>query len=116
MLSKPQIQNLSDTELNRAMIWLYWEGTIEHIDGPAYGLIYYREVCMNYEEDINYLADYNLLIPLAIKANLNIDFIDYGSHSSTAVHHDGYVVFAGGDNPQRSICESLVYLRVQDVF
>lgn len=64
------IQTLSDTELNRAMIWLY----------PPSEMV-----------EINYLTDWNLTMPLAVKEGLDIAFI-IGRASCGASFLNNYVI------------------------
>jgi len=62
-LTREQVSQLSDVELNLAMIWLYWDKKIQKN---------YTYMCSLYKfgllkTKIEYLTDYNLTMPLVIK-------------------------------------------------
>jgi len=109
-MTPEQVSALSDTELNRAMIWLYpredflWEDSIGTV------LIDYMSTVLV----LDYLGDWSLLMPLAVEHNLQIDLYQNSKTGEvTAFSVMGH--FAGIDkNPLRAICECLVLIALAD--
>lgn len=112
-MTPEQVSALSDTELNRAMIWLYYTDEIwtdyESADSP-FGVD-------NQDQElifpINYLEDWSVTMPLAVENELNIDFINSeGFKSCDAMLSPS---LASQDvNPLRAICEVLVLIKCQN--
>ena len=103
-LTLKQISKLSDTELNRAMIWLYSNVT------NMYQIVMHDDfIYVDYDSDnaINYLSDYNLTMPLAFSNWLTIGFFN----DSAYVDSDG--LDAVSANPLRAICEVLVVIALE---
>jgi len=108
-LTREQISQLSDVELNRAMIWCYPDK--RNYDG------YYDEY-MGYD----YLTDYNLTMPLAIKLGvcltLDKDY-DIWDASETCDLNAMYVddiewgEIASNKDPLRAICEVLLMIAME---
>ena len=97
---------LSDTELNRAMIWLYpredflWEDSIGTV------LIDYMSTVLV----LDYLGDWSLLMPLAVEHNLSIDFFC----GDTYAHQSGFGIhLLDRENPLRAICCALVQIAME---
>ena len=102
---------LTDTQLNRAMIWLYSKSRFIHKDysiGDVVGnLIWTREV--------NYLADWNLTMPLAHIKGLELFLTDgvIGSRASYGAGFLGNYISTRNKNPLRAICEVLVMIKME---
>lgn len=102
-LTKQQISELTDTQLNRAMLdnyMSYWNSDKDILKAVKEG-------------DFNFLKDWNLLIPIAHKNNLCIEMYnksDYPHDTCEAITMQSDGVFKS-DNPARAICEALVYLK-----
>lgn len=92
---------LTDTELNRAMIWLYPEK--ENYDG------YYDEY-MGW----NYVEDWNLTMPLVIQHEIFIGPVNQGelwfAHDNICNRFRAY-----DDSPLRAICQVLVQIRMEEM-
>jgi len=109
-MTPSQVSALTDTELNRAMIWLYLSSSDEY-DESKWGWrdklgVVSRGAYENYFE-ADYLTDYNLTMPLAVENMLTIAIF------KESVHVDDYIFayFAEAEDPSRTlraICEVLV--------
>lgn len=120
-LTKQQISELTDTQLNRAMIWCYPDqpaltfrgaatykyGGIKdpvgvHIAIPDVGrfdeLVY-----------VNFLEDWNLLMPLVVENRIEYT-IDY--MGCITIYSDDGALVSLSESLQRAYCEALVYLKV----
>jgi len=89
-----QVNRLTDVELNQAMIWLYPPSAID-----MYAVGRYK---------LEYLSDWNLTMPLAKAANLQIQF-----HSPTMVNDWMLGFESTNKNPLRAICEVLVMIKLE---
>jgi len=107
-MTPEQVSALSDNELNRAMIWLFCnefkEGypELEFIEDSG------SVVSMDlgeYTWEPNYIEDYNLTMPLALDAALDIELMTI---TRVSEGYDGKV--ARNKNPLRAICECLVLI------
>ena len=105
-MTPEQVSALSDTELNRAMIWLYAKNRFidrEYKVADVIGnLRWYRAA--------DYLADWNLTMPLAVENCiwLQPDCIGDGKlHAYDDTHS------TSNKNPLRAICEVLVLIKYQ---
>ena len=105
-MTPTQVSELSDTELNRAMIWLYppnWLRFNPHKDA------YITRARLAHRWDLNYLADYNLTMPLAVENDLFTESL----HS---MNLKGLAGTMAGDTTAhcttllRAICEVLVLI------
>lgn len=98
---------LSDTELNRAMAWLFpesykglkWDcsissymGFIKIGGGAGLGVV-------------DFLSNYDLTMPLAVRRGINIGYIHY-----LTVAKSGTLIESINENPLRAICEVLVQI------
>ncbi len=106
-LTREQVSQLSDVELNLAMIWLYWDKKIQKN---------YTYMCSLYKFGLTgriyeYLTDYNLTMPLAIKQELEVDF----NKNSTIVFDfiSNIRLELGSQNPLRAICEVLLMIAME---
>ncbi len=115
-LTREQVEALTDTELNRAMIWCY-PSTGEFWSDPETGTNYSWD---KYElEQLHYLDDYNLTMPLAV--DNEIQLLTGQGHSGWHVAKKQYYDYDGpisnlatGDlNPLRAICEVLFMIAME---
>ena len=97
------IENLSDTELNRAMIdTLFIKGD--------------KDIERSYQAGkLNFLKDWNLTMPLAVKNNISLINDGREAWAGTDIcAGDGPCVYMDNDslntNPLRAICEVLVQI------
>jgi len=100
---------LSDTELNRAMIWLYSNSRYIYRDYEV------GHVCGNlvWKKKADYLGDWNLTMPLAVKHELMIDLesnTESGEYSAFNVIGD---IVGFDKNPLRAICCVLVQIALE---
>ena len=110
------VSELSDVELNRAMIWLYplW-GSIWMVDQTGDQMIE-RKGWIN---RVDYLTDWNLTMPLAFENGLSIKMPDIDFDLTGAVTKyltgttDLYCDFIGTESPLRAICEVLVMIKME---
>jgi len=111
-MTPEQVSALSDTELNRAMIWLFYnefkEGYPELEFVEDSGSVVSMDLG-DYVWEPNYLNDYNLTMPLAFSNDLSISICGSTERKAIVVcdshsAHDG--------NPLRAICECLVLLKL----
>lgn len=112
------IQALSETELNRAMIWLYPPEHRKHHPFKDHG-----EYCCSgsYEDtiDYDYLGDYNQTMPLAFESNLNIESPTFMRKLFRVYQY--YIIPNTGErcrevvnkDPLRAICEVLVMIGME---
>ncbi len=103
-LTREQVAQLSDVELNLAMIWLYWDKKIQKN---------YTYMCSLYKfgllkTKIEYLTDYNLTMPLAIDNELEIEFLPV---TRVSEGYDGIAI--SNKNPLRAICEVLLMIAME---
>jgi len=103
-LTREQVAQLSDLELNRGMIWLYWDKKIQKN---------YTYMCSLYKfgllkTKIEYLTDYNLTIPLAFDNGLSVDM----SELRFTHVHSAYE-YSRRKNPLRAICEVLLMIAME---
>jgi hypothetical protein len=96
-LTREQISKLSDTELNRAMVWCYPDS--KNYDG------YYDEY-MGYD----YLTDYNLTMPLLFKLDASLFSCD---GTVEVIQTDSPNHWSNRENPLRAICEVLVMIALE---
>jgi hypothetical protein len=101
-LTREQISNLTDVELNRAMVWLY---------PPCFDIDDYSVVIeARYEiGKVNYLSDYNLTMPLFIENYLSISPF-YDGSGWVCDRWDGY---SADKTFLRAICELLVMIAME---
>ena len=95
------VSELTDVELNRAMIWLY---------GPTWILTHgkYRDQGQDViEMALSYLTDWNLTMPLAVENEIEIEFMHMTRVSEC---YDGAIKC--NKNPLRAICEVLVMIKM----
>ena len=103
-LTRQQISALTDTELNRAMIWLY------PTDGRVWtdGFFYY---CSS-RGGLAHLLDWDLTMPLAVENNVSTINESGNCWAGTdAMAGDGLLYMENdviNKNPLRAICECLV--------
>lgn len=99
------VQELTDTELNRAMIWLYpiegWYGDY------ATGIKVTTKDYLGFLR-MEYLQDWNLTMPLAVKEELEVEFMPV-----TTVRDGHGGVVRSNNNPLRAICEVLVMIKLE---
>lgn len=101
-MTPEQIKDLTDTELNRAMIWLYAdEGIFVFIDLPHLLVTSFGG---------SFLHDWNITMPLAVKSDLTLQpaksslgWFAYNQEHSSHLHKD----------PLRAICEVLVKIAME---
>ena len=107
------VSELTDVELNRAMIWIY---------GPTWILTHgkYRDQGQDViEMALSYLTDWNLTMPLAVENGLSIKMPDIDFDLTGAVTKyltgttDLYCDFIGTESPLRAICEVLVMIKME---
>jgi hypothetical protein len=96
-LTREQISNLSDTELNRAMIWCYPDS--KYYNG------YYDEYM-----DYDYVTDYNLTMPLAIEHQV---WLQPDCMGDGFIHAYDDNFSAKSKAPLRAICEVLVMIAME---
>ena len=118
------VSELSDVELNRAMIWCYGD---RH---PSFDLVnvedfrgeIFMEIGEGHEYSPNYLTDYNLTMPLAVENNLQPSFSNSGMTSVPYYHSDftgtgGQNIKHGttysNKNPLRAISEVLIMIAME---
>ncbi len=105
-MNKINVSELSDVELNRAMIWLYpIKGMELHKNGPCFGCDYFLHRQGIGYSWLDYLTDYNLTMPLAVENGLSVDL------KCGTIAADKFTHFSNAD-PLRSICEALVMIRL----
>lgn len=121
-LTREQVSQLSDVELNRGMAWLYGESISDNFPELEFvednGKVLEMDLVYGYWE-INYLTNYNLTMPLAIEHEVQLltgqgqscwhiakkQYYDYdGPISSISV---------GTNLPLRAICEVLLMIAME---
>jgi hypothetical protein len=119
-LTREQISNLSKTELNRAMVWLYPSALLPEYTLTGKPIInhdagnfllaetYSGYECLETSAEINYLTDYNLTMPLAFENELEIDFM---KKTRVTECYDG--AFSSHENPLRAVAEVLVMIAME---
>ena len=122
---------LTDTELNRAMIWLY----VSHVDQKLCDWFqcslteYFEEerisddgqsfeICLSeWEYEVNFLTGYlawDLSMPLAAENGLTIDFPRGDDDMMRVKHKIGHNwTVSNNSNPLRAICEVLVMIAME---
>ena len=105
-MTPEQVSALSDTELNRAMIWLY---------PPTDGVIYNGAIDMYMARyrSMDYLTSYDLTMPLAVENKLTIDLEPESEYDEITVYDVIGSVSAQTKDPLRAICEVLVLIKYQ---
>tara|TARA_R110000824_G_scaffold333887_1_gene520414 strand:- start:188 stop:520 length:333 start_codon:yes stop_codon:yes gene_type:complete len=106
------VSELTDVELNRAMIWLY---------GPTWILTHgkYRDQGQDViEMALSYLTDWNLTMPLAVENGISIINTKGVVHAGNNLKaQKGFSVTmdngAQNTNPLRAICEVLVMIKME---
>ncbi len=107
------VSELSDVELNRAMIWLYppEHRRYDPIEDDG-------ELCWSgsYEDAIyyEYLSDYNLTMPLAVEHSLCIEMYstrDYPTDTHVCSSMCGHA--STNKNPLRAIAEVLIKIAME---
>lgn len=100
-MNKEQVSALSDVELNSAMLNIcmdYWKTDKDILKSVQGG-------------KFNYLADYNITMPLAVENKLSIEIMD--STTRCEDPYEGKV--ASNKNPLRAICEVLVMIKLEEI-
>ena len=100
------ISELTDEQVDRLMLWLYPERALECVKESEYD--YYNDIkyhngyyyCQSKDYEVadlgfDFTEDFNLTMPLAIKAGISLDFARLK-----------------GVNPLRDICEILIHGRL----
>lgn len=96
------VSELSDVELNRAMIWCYgpmWMCSHEKYRDQGQVVV---------ESALTYLTDYNLTMPLAFEHELEIEFMPM-TRASEGYDGTSY----SNKNPLRAICEVLIMIAME---
>ena len=95
------VSELTDTELNRAMIWLY---------PPSDSVTYSGDIDMYLSRyrSMDYLSSYDLTMPLAVENELDMDF-DTGLWQIYAPSAS----YSKNKNLIRAICETLVMIAME---
>ena len=105
-MTPEQVSVLSDTELNRAMIWFF-----PHLNSFIW-VDTGTEVWVGPKKLTNphwsYLLNWNLTMPLAVENELEISFMPVTRCEEC---YDGKV--ATNQNPLRAICECLVLIALE---
>jgi hypothetical protein len=107
-LTREQVAQLSDVELNLAMIWLYWDKKIQKN---------YTYMCSLYKfgllkTKIEYLTDYNLTMPLAFENKLSI-FEELDLYAVEVAPLNQSIIRLANKNPLRAICEVLLMIAME---
>lgn len=113
-LTREQVSQLSDVELNRGMYDHYWVVN----SGEPFDEFFNTIVG---SEDLNYLTDYNLTMPLAFSSGIGIKPPNYMNPIFTA--YQDYIIpdvgcrsrSAYNINPLRAICEVLLMIAINKV-
>lgn len=109
-LTREQISNLSDIELNRAMVWLYPElNSFLWVDTGAKVWVGPRRPT---NPSWSYLLNYNLTMPLAFGNNLTVIPCMTGRYLVTR-YAGTENVEAANKNPLRALCEVLVMIAME---
>lgn len=104
------IQNLTDNELNRAIIWLNHKDEVECDDGfnvfiyTCYG----SDVC-------DYLTDWSLTGPLMVNNRIKLEIDNYPTEGYVSAWYggaDAYCATTLLDSPLRAICECVLMVRM----
>ena len=107
-MTPEQVNQLTDVELNRAMIWLYPE---EYSVSRCPESIWYWRGMLR----LDYLEDWNLTMPLAVETGLDISFPRNNDHIvevKTLNNLKWYI--SNNKNPLRAICEVLVMIKLEE--
>ena len=106
-MTPEQVSALSDGQLNRAMTWLYPPVYINNDDGI--------KVCTYYgDRDVvyyDYLADYNLTMPLVIEKSVSLSIVQSCEKPVIALCGE---YSAHDKSPLRAACECLVLIALAD--
>lgn len=98
------VKELTDVELNRAIIWLYPpKQTLVEDNGIHTGFVGVKGV--------GYLQDWNITMPLAVENGLRVGF--YTDGVTTAFDPDRRTSYSENKNPLRAICEVLVMIKLE---
>lgn len=118
-LTREQVLQLSDIELNRAMVWFYpVDGMILHKRGTYEGCDYFHHRQGIGYSWLNYLKDYNLTMPLAT-ANLicleTFDGSSWWANKTINPNSDNYKYIESDEVelPLRAICEVLLIIAME---
>lgn len=109
-LTKQQISELTDTQLSRAMIWLYvtrWT----YIYKDDFDLI---TAGLRRSEGwmTSYLEDWDKLMPLVVENELEHEWLSTGKHQDINIFNLTSQLTNTVGTLQRAYCEALVYLKV----
>lgn len=122
-LTREQVSQLSDVELNRGMAWLFAEhvavtilggGTYKYTSGISdrngtnLSIFAYDD-----HESIDFLTDYNLTMPLAHKLNFIIDLAGEYPDDGSICWSQFKEYTADNENPLRAICEVLLMIAME---
>tara|TARA_R110000824_G_scaffold335766_1_gene522298 strand:+ start:207 stop:533 length:327 start_codon:yes stop_codon:yes gene_type:complete len=104
------VSELTDVELNRAMIWLYplW-GSIWMVDQTGDQMIERK----GWSTRVDYLTDWNLTMPLAVEHKIMLDFEPDTEYDEVTVYNVICSIYSQNKNPLRAICEVLVMIKVE---
>jgi len=109
-LTREQVSQLSDVELNLGMTWFY-SGSDKGLNGRYIdGELYYN---MGTGRIYEYLDDYNLTMPLAHKLNLIIDLAGEYPDDGSICWSQFKEYAADSINPLRAICEVLLMIAME---
>jgi hypothetical protein len=107
-LAREQVSQLSDAELNRAMVWL----------NPPKNRVWYCDCSHSCNEiwsggnQLDYMDDYNLTMPLAVKYRLCIQPAKASPEAWFSYDKHGASSFMRA-NPLRAICEVLLMIAME---
>tara|TARA_R110000851_G_scaffold144052_1_gene283090 strand:+ start:55 stop:396 length:342 start_codon:yes stop_codon:yes gene_type:complete len=109
------ISTLTDTQLNRAMIWCYPASIYGCYTRDRESTVYWSKVSGVYQA-VDYLLNWNLTMPLAVKGSLSIDLEQcFNGHYDSIGYQAWGIngVDAINKNPLRAICEVLVMIKME---
>jgi len=102
-----QPHEMTDIELNRAMIWCYHKGTIRY----AAGMDFCVEVTQDFRS-LDYIDDYNQTMPLAFNNGVNIH-VTFSDSNKFRAYEQNARFSATRETPLRAICEVLVAIAME---
>ena len=105
------IQELTDDELNRAMIWLNPPELGIFNDCERSGI--WGDSDGKYTDHLDYLTDWSLTGPLTDKYDIDIYLEDDGRRCAQAGVNFTYVVEAVHESTLRAICECVLMMRMK---
>ncbi len=108
-LTREQVSKLTDTELNRAMFWLY-PPKYESVDDTGGGIY-----CIGIKGGYGYLADYNLTMPLMVEKGILLAPMNISIYPKfwTAQDNKAIRTYSHNQNPLRVICEVLLMIAME---